>query len=227
MPFAKLIFSANLPPLPPEGIQDEDAFYKRWFVVSFNLRKTNLFFNRTKKENNNNEKKGAIIEIDRELISKLTTDEELSGLFYLAIKAAQRLLANGRFTKWPNIETITKEYEKKADPVKAWVFANCALSPEYETEKETLEADFDEYCESRKLPILNRVHLGRELNKLPNVRDGKTGPKTNRKPVWKGIALRKDLRKSGQLGLGDDNDDLFSQGGCATHGGPKAKISLF
>ena len=164
-PFAKLIFSANLPPLPPEGIQDEDAFYKRWYVVSFNLRKTSLF-------------SGKEIEIDRELISKLTSEQET---FRLAISGCQgrhtqRLLAKGRFTKVSDIETIMNEYEKKADPVKAWVLTNCALSPGYETEKDKpLEADFAPSCQTRKLPILNRVHLGRRLTTSSKREEWKDG----------------------------------------------------
>jgi phage/plasmid-associated DNA primase len=59
-PYAKLIFSSNLPPLPPENAHDEDAFYKRWFVVSFNLRQKCLFC-------------GKKLEIERRLIDKLTT----------------------------------------------------------------------------------------------------------------------------------------------------------
>jgi putative DNA primase/helicase len=187
-PFAKLVFSANLPPLPPPGIQDEDAFYKRWLVISFNLHK-NCLFCRQK------------IEKDPNLLEKLTTEEELSGLLYLAVKAAQRLVTRRRFAKSPSIEAVTEEYEKKANPVKAWASARCIIYEDYETDKERLEKDYEEYCLRKKLPNINRVHLGRELNRLYRVRDGRVGPKGNQTHVWKGIALRKDLRAKGELDL--------------------------
>ena len=189
IPYAKLIFSSNLPPLPPDNLEDEDAFYKRWLVVSFNLRKNCLFC-------------GTRIEKDIELLEKLTTEEELSGLLYLAVKAAQRLLLKGRFTKSPYIETVKEEYEKKANPVKAWASARCIFYEEYETDKDRIQEDFEDYCYRKKLPAFNRVHLARELNSLYKVRDVKKGSRGNQKHMWKGIALRKDLRANGQLDLG-------------------------
>jgi P4 family phage/plasmid primase-like protien len=196
-PYAKLIFSANLPPLPPDNLEDEDAFYKRWLVVSFNLRKNCIFC-------------GEKIEKDVKLLEKLTTDEELSGLLYLAVVAAQRLLLKGRFTKSPDIETVKEEYERKANPVKAWASARCILYEEYETDKDRIQEDFEDYCYRSKLPAFNRVHLARELTSLYNVRDVKKGPRGNQKHMWKGVALRKDLRASGQLDLGlyGDTDEL-------------------
>jgi P4 family phage/plasmid primase-like protien len=190
-PFAKLVFSANLPPLPPQGISDEDAFYKRWFVVSFNLHKKCFFC-------------GQEIVKDPNLLEKLTTEDEdeLSGLLYLVVKAAQRLLARKRFAKSPTIETVMEEYERKAKPVKAWVEARCIVYEDYETDKDKLERDFEEYCQRKKLPsINNRIQLGRELNLYYRVTDGKRGPRGNQTHVWKGIALRKDLRARGELDL--------------------------
>jgi P4 family phage/plasmid primase-like protien len=189
-PFAKLIFSANLPPLPAEGITNEDAFYKRWFVVSFNL------------------KEG--IEIDRNLLEKITTDEELSGLLYLAIMTARCLIIRGRFSKNPSIWEVTEEYQKKANPVKAWASVRCIIYEGYETDKDRLEADFMEYCARKKLPsIKSRIQFGRELARL-GVKDETAGSKDKNKHVWKGIALRKDLREKGQLDL-DVWDDTYDE----------------
>ncbi|MDQ3851514.1 MAG: phage/plasmid primase, P4 family, partial [Thermoproteota archaeon] len=196
-PYAKLIFSSNLPPLPPEDAHDEDAFYKRWFVVSFSRRKKCLF---CRKE---------LVGMDRKLVEKLTTEEEMSGLLYLAVKAAQRLLLKGKFSKEPTIEQIQEEYEKKAKPVKAWANARCVVYQEYETEKERLEEDYEEYCNRKKLPTLNRIHLARELKSISDsIEDVKRGPRGKQKHYWKGIGLRKDLKASGQLGLDDIHGDV-------------------
>ena len=189
IPYAKLVFSANLPPLPPDNLEGQDAFYKRWLVVSFNLRKNCLFCRKK-------------IEKDVKLLEKLTTEEELSGLLYLAVVAAQRLLLKDRFTKSPDIETVKEEYEKKANPVKAWASARCIFYEECETDKDRIQKDFEDYCYRNKLPALNRVHLARELTSLYNVRDVRKGSRDNQKHMWKGIALRKDLRANGQLDLG-------------------------
>jgi hypothetical protein len=134
----------------------------------------------------------------------------MSGLLYLAVKAAQRLLLKHRFTKDPDIEQIQQEYERKANPVKAWGDARCIFYGEYETDKDRLEQDYEDYCNRKKLPKVNRVHLARELKRLFRVEDARKGPRGDRKHVWKGVGLRKDLRASGQLDFDvyGDNDEL-------------------
>ena len=50
--------------------------------------------------------------------------------------------------------------------------------------------------------------LGRELARPEyGVTEGRLGSKENRKHVWKGIMLRKDLRVAGQLGF-DEPEEL-------------------
>ena len=75
-PTAKLIFSANTPPKPTEDM--ENAYYKRWMLILFNLRKYCYVC------------KKPIVK-DPDLVEKLTTDEELSGLLSLALISARRL----------------------------------------------------------------------------------------------------------------------------------------
>ena len=140
---------------------------------------------------------GKEIVLDPDLLEKLTTEEEMSGLLYLAIRAAQRLIRRRRFIKSPSIEQVAEEYEKKANSVKAWASARCISHDEYETEKEVLEKDFEGFCNRKKLPVVNRVHLGREINTLYGVRDAKRGSKNNQSHVWKGIGLRRQLKQKG------------------------------
>jgi putative DNA primase/helicase len=193
-PFAKLIFSANLPPLPPQGISDEDAYYRRWIVVPFNRRKKCFFCGKDIVKNPN-------------LLDELTTEDELSGLAYLAVKAVQRLIAKHRFSKNPSIEQVADEYQKKANPVKAWVNARCVIQGDYETAKDRLEQDFIEYCQRKDLPTVDRASLGRELKNLYGCEDARRGPNKNQNRVWTKIALRKDLIAKGQ-------SDLFMIGGA-------------
>jgi putative DNA primase/helicase len=88
-PHAKLIFSANRLPIPAEDI-DDASYYKRWIIIEFALREY-CFFCRKK------------IVMDRDLIDKLTTEEELSGLLNVVLIAAKRLLTRRRFVKSPSV----------------------------------------------------------------------------------------------------------------------------
>ena len=78
---AKLIFSANTPPKPTEDM--ENAYYKRWVLINFNLRKNCYFCKK-------------LIVKDPDLVENLTTEEELSGLLNLALISARRLLSKRR-----------------------------------------------------------------------------------------------------------------------------------
>src|SRR5207302_7003645 len=71
--YAKLMFSCNK---VPEVQEDSDAFFRRWIIITF----PNKF------EGAND---------DRDMLSKLTTPEELSGIFNWALKGLKRLQQQG------------------------------------------------------------------------------------------------------------------------------------
>ena len=83
-PNAKLIFSANTPPKPPEDV--DNSYYRRWILIPFYLRKKCFFCNKQ-------------IVKDPDLSEKLTTEEELSGLLNLVLKAPQRLPTKTKIRK--------------------------------------------------------------------------------------------------------------------------------
>ena len=184
-PTAKLIFSANTPPKPTEDM--ENAYYKRWILVSFNLRKYCFFCKRP-------------IVKDPDLLEKLTTDEELSGLLNLALISARRLLAKRTFVKSPTTEEVRERYQRLSDPVKAWLDDRCVLGAQYETDKQEAHSDFINYCWDKRLNRLEINALGRELSKH-GVQDKRVGTGSDRVHLWSGLALRSSLREDGQEAL--------------------------
>jgi phage/plasmid-associated DNA primase len=215
---SKLIFSANLPPLPPVESEDDGAFYRRWTPKSVSLRKTCFYHknaSRGRKDKDCPICKGNL-ERDPDLLEKLIADEdEMSGLLFLAVQAARFLLVNKRFSYNPDTETVREDYLRKAKPVKAWADACCEFSDSYQegVDKHTIYTHFVEYCNRKGLPAVELSILGRELGRPEyGVTDAKVGPKRDRKHVWKGIMLRRDLRARGQLGLDEPeelDDDYF------------------
>src|SRR4249919_2149116 len=101
----------------------------------------------------------------RKVFSRITTEEELSGLLNLALISARRLMSKRRFTKSPTTEQIRERYQRLSDPVKAWLDDRCALGDQYETDKQELHSDFITYCWDKKLNRLEINALGRELSK--------------------------------------------------------------
>jgi putative DNA primase/helicase len=107
--YAKLIFSANK---VPEVHDDTEAFFRRWILITF----PDKF--EGEKANKN-------------LLSELTTEQELSGLLNWAIEGLKRLQSNGwNFSNSRSTEEIREEYIRKSSPVDAFFFDCMILDPE-------------------------------------------------------------------------------------------------
>jgi len=95
--YAKLIFSANQ---VPRTYDNSDAMHRRLDVIEF----PNKFDPDDPKT-------------DPNLIEKISTPEELSGLFNEAMKGLERILTLGKFTNEGSIEARKLDYIKRSDPV--------------------------------------------------------------------------------------------------------------
>jgi len=170
--FARLIFSANKPP----QILDEDsyAFWRRWIIINF----PNQF-----PENDPR--------TDPEILSKLTTDTELSGLLNLALDGLERLLTHSKFSYAKTVDQTQSYYLRASDPVYAFVEDCCELDPDAVTGKDTLFEAFKEYCKSNKTPLINRDSFHKALKNNPHFKVALTRPTMGGERVqsWRGIKL--------------------------------------
>ncbi|MGC1931791.1 MAG: DUF5906 domain-containing protein [Candidatus Nitrosopolaris sp.] len=104
--YAKLFFSANEIP------QSEDksyAYFRRWIIFFFE----NVF------EGDNN---------DPNLIDRLTTQEEMSGLLNLSLIALKQLIKDNGFVYVDNIATIEKNYTLNSNNVERYVKERCDIT---------------------------------------------------------------------------------------------------
>lgn len=102
---AKLIFSANE---IPESADQTYAYYKRWIILVFN-------------------KLYQGDERDTNLIYKLITDEELSGLLNLAIIALRQLIKDNGFIHIDDVQTIQREYNQNATAIEDFLNSKCRI----------------------------------------------------------------------------------------------------
>ena len=102
---AKLIFSAN--EIPASNDQTY-AYFKRWIILLFDK-----IFQREEK--------------DTQLIEKLTTEEELSGLLNLAIIALKQLIKDNGFIHVDDVNSIQKEYNENATAIEEFVNNQCRI----------------------------------------------------------------------------------------------------
>jgi P4 family phage/plasmid primase-like protien len=140
--YSKLVFSTN----KILGSDDMSyAYYRRWII---------LIFNRIFEGENQ----------DPELINKLTTEEEMSGLLNLALKGLRKLIKDG--FKDISIEQIRQEYEHNSSIMKEFIDEQCFINvnnPDYLVSTRRFKELFVMFCKSRGLKPLEENILGKEL----------------------------------------------------------------
>ncbi|MEA3313541.1 MAG: phage/plasmid primase, P4 family, partial [Caldisericota bacterium] len=147
--YAKLIFSANKLPMSSDKSY---AFYRRWILLSF----PNTF------EGDR---------ADPNILEKLATPEELSGLLNWALNGLDRLLKNGDFTYGKTVEEVQEQYESLSDPVYAYVKEFLKVEIGEVIVKDELYEHYVKWCRERKLPVTAKNMLTKELSKhLPEMR---------------------------------------------------------
>ncbi|MCL0093010.1 phage/plasmid primase, P4 family [Dehalococcoidia bacterium] len=170
--FARLLFSANRPP----RVENEDsfAFWRRWVILDFPNQFTDTIGNR-----------------DKDILEKLTTEEEMSGLLNLALDGLGRLLDQGDFSFALSAEDVASKYMKAADPVYAFVEECCSLNGRGWIAKRDLYDAYISYCTKNGIPKLGMESFGRQLKNTPNARvtSKKKGGRGERVWAWEGISL--------------------------------------
>ncbi|MFH1697387.1 MAG: phage/plasmid primase, P4 family [Candidatus Diapherotrites archaeon] len=167
--YSKQIYSANRLP----AVKDKtDAFFRRWVL---------LFFDH-KFEGEND---------DKNMLSKLTTPEEISGAFNWAIEGLKELLAAGDFTSAIPTDELREKYNALSNSLGAFV-ADC-VEPQAgnSISKSDLYSAYSEYCRKNNLPILLKEKVGRDLQQHIEAGEGKKGSDR----AWTGIRLKEGKQK--------------------------------
>ncbi len=164
---AKMIFATNT---PPEMSEDTLAIWRRFVVIDF----LNKFIG-----------PGA----DKNLLAKLTTEEELSGLLNKALEALVRLEKNGDFTYHRTIEDTRAKYLLASNPAAAFIEECCDFSAWESITKEELYQAFLKFCQDNKLPGIGKKAFGHKVKwayRLQEERD-----------TWRGITVKQEHTDGG------------------------------
>ena len=151
--YAKLSFSCNILPRIRE---DTRAVWRRCQPINY----PNKF-----------EGKNA----DKNLLKKLTTDDELSGLFNWSIEGLKRLLENEEFSfKIKDVEDIREYYKTKTEPI--YVFTQKFLY--YDANSKLTMGEvyerYENFVDVEKLEKTSQSKFGRELKNYFPMLDKKT-----------------------------------------------------
>lgn len=145
---AKLLFSANK---IPETSDDTDAFFRRWIIIVFPNRFT--------------DEKNAEHKADHNLLRKLTTSEELSGLLNKCLRRLTKLLDRGHFYGDKPTAEWRVDYIRKSDPITAFYMDRLEEinDPEIYVTKTALYQAFVNYCKNNKLPVVDNSVFSKKI----------------------------------------------------------------
>lgn len=165
--YAKLNFACNQLPTSPD---ESDAFFRRFMVFEFN---------RVFKED----------EADPNIIEKLTTEDELSGLLNWALEGLNRLLERGHFKQTKTTEEMRQFYQELANPELS--FRNNCLTENSEgmLSKDQMYNAYSNYCKTKGLVSCNKQTFTTELLKHIYLEQGQKTIDGSRVRVWLGCDL--------------------------------------
>lgn len=156
---AKIIYSANT---LPRSKEITDAYFRRWILIAFNVQ-----FDREK--------------CDVRKLEKITSPEELSGLFNVVVMRLPTLLERGLFTASASTQDLRKAYIELSDPISAFAEEQLETCVDAYVPKDELYAAYGEFCEARDIkPEERDAFFKRLLNHFtaassyyPHVGDGR------------------------------------------------------
>lgn len=157
---AKMVFATNT---PPEITEDTLAVWRRFVVVDFPFK----FVGNA---------------ADKNLLSKLTTEDELSGLLNKALEGLVRLKQNGDFTYTRTIEDTRSKYLLASNPAAAFIEDHCEFDVWLTISKKELYEAFMKFCEDNKLPGMAMKAFGHKIKHAYNMAEERDS--------WRGIKVK-------------------------------------
>jgi len=152
---AKMIFCANE---LPKTHDTTEAFWNSWIVLEFPF----LFL--SKKEIASRTEKEGIKEADPNIIEKLTTTDELSGLLNMALDGLDRIRKQKDFSYSKNTEQVKNLWIRKSDSFMAFFMDRCEKEYGKYIFKDKLGEAYSEYCISNELKPMGTISIKNTLS---------------------------------------------------------------
>lgn len=139
---AKMIYCANE---LPRTYDTTPAFWNRWILLEFPY----TFL--SQKEMENRGRDDSVKLADPNIIEKLTTPDELSGLLNEALDGLDRLRKQGDFSYSKNTEEVKNMWIRKSDSFASFFMDRCKKAFGSYIKKEDLSKAYLEYCAKHNL----------------------------------------------------------------------------
>ena len=206
--YAKLIYSANE---LPRTYDTSLAFFERPVLIEFKQ----TFLPQNEIDKLSKEERKDVKLADPNIVLKLTTEQELSGLLNWALDGLQRLIKNRNFTYARTSNEIMKLWYRKSDSLTAFIEECVSESMNSWVPKSEFRRVYKEYCKKFKLKKDSDIFIGKMLEKERLLAETKqkewNGSMVH---VWYGIQINNAILKE-MLG----NDFIVEQSSDAEQRG--------
>ncbi len=168
--YSKLFFNANR---MPESQDTSDAYNRRVTIISF----PNRFEGKTE---------------DKQLISKLTTDIEISGIFNVLMTALRKILKSKElYVNEKTIEERRAKYERAAYPIKSFIDEAIAEDSRVDDfiAKEDLYEAYVTYSKKHSHPMQKYDNFCKILKNQFDIQETRKEIDEQRVRCWSGITL--------------------------------------
>lgn len=187
--YAKLIFSANELPITYDVTP---AFWNRWVLIDFPY----YFLTEEQKEDPDeidkipSEKRDKVRIADPNVIEKLITSEELSGLLNLALDGLTRLMNNKDFTQGKSASRIQMAWEMKSDSCLAFAKQCCDEDYDSYLTRSEFRGAYTKFCNKHRLKIASDKKIKYILETQIGAFDDRTTLDDKTTRIWRGIKLK-------------------------------------
>jgi putative DNA primase/helicase len=180
--YAKLIFGANQLPMT---FDTKDSFWERWILLQFPY--TFISQERLDKVPDNLKSKFKLR--DNEIIEKITTEDEMSGLLNWALQGFERLNNNGKFSYKYTPEEVKTLWIMKSDSFSAFFLTYLEHDYDGKVKKNDIRKYYADFCRKNKLRAMSDKMIKRKMQD-EGVIDDEQRVGTTSESFWVGVKIK-------------------------------------
>lgn len=183
--YAKLIFPLNE---LPRVYDFSHGFWRRPQILEFPYK-----FLKPKEYDLLKDKTGVKL-ADQELIKKLTTPEEMSGLLNEALRGLNRLRENKQFSYTKATKEVKDFWIRKSDSFTAFCYDLIEENFDSWISKKTLRKVFNQYCKKHKVKGTSDKNIKVVLEDIFGVTESRKNTEEGFDNVWEGIQFKSNIK---------------------------------
>ncbi len=185
--YAKMVFAANQLPITHDITP---AFFMRWILLEF------PFTFLTEEEilkRNPEDREGCKVK-DPEIVEKITTEDELSGLLNLALDGLKRLVKQKNFSYTKSNDEVKTMWIRKSDSFSAFLMDEVEEEYDARIVKQELRRAYSIYCKDHKLKGVGDKSIKYVLTSTMGVSEERERSMDDLKYYWWGIKFKKERK---------------------------------